>query len=191
MGMVNMQVPPVGMRVPITPNAKAPSSVPRKKSKDGSRVEQTMNAQDEIKELKQRIVELEELAKEEQEFPRNGDDYYVLTGAGSVVPYVWVDDKIDFKSQSLGNVFRTEEQAEFAVEKLKVETELRKFSKPFEEGKNNYFTVFDTNYANVDILGMSYSRVQGVIYFESEERAQQAIESVGKDRIKKYIFGVG
>ena len=36
MGMDNIQVPPVGMRVPITPNAKAPSSVPRKKSKDGS-----------------------------------------------------------------------------------------------------------------------------------------------------------
>ena len=29
-----------------------------------------------------------------------------------------------------------------------------------------------------------------VIYFESQEKAQQAIQSVGEERVKKYIFGV-
>ena len=31
---------------------------------------------------------------------------------------------------------------------------------------------------------------QGTIYFESKEKAQQAIETVSEERIKKYIFGV-
>lgn len=38
MGMTNMPVPPVGMRLPITPNDTAPDSVPRKKSQEGKKV---------------------------------------------------------------------------------------------------------------------------------------------------------
>lgn len=190
MGMVNMQVPPVGMRVPITPNAKAPSSVPRKKSKDGSRVEQTMNAQDEIKELKQRIAELEEQVERGQEFLQEGDFYWLIEYETEVSRSVWLDDDYDNKLLSVGNVFRTEEGAEFAVEKLKVEAELQKFSKPFEEGENNHFMVLDTYYESIGTWCLLYSKVQGAIYFESEQKAKQAIDTVGEDRIKKYIFGV-
>lgn len=190
MGMVNMQVPPVGMRVPITPNAKAPSSVPRKKSKDGSRVEQTMNAQDEIKELKQRIAELEEQVEQGQEFLQEGDFYWLIEYETEVSRSVWLDDDYDNKLLSVGNVFRTEEEAEFAVEKLKVEAELRKFSRPFEEGENNYHISFDTYNKFIDIDSLLYRQTQGVFYFESADKVQQAIETVGEERIKKYIFGV-
>ena len=31
---------------------------------------------------------------------------------------------------------------------------------------------------------------QGAIYFESREKVEEAIDAVGEDRIKKYIFGV-
>lgn len=190
MGMYNIQVPPVGMRIPVTPNAKAPSSVPRKKSKEGSRVEQTMNAQDEIKELKQRIDELEQQVREEQRFPQVEDDYWCVNNDTEVSEIVWYGDNYDQGRLSIGNVFKTEEEAEFVVEKLKVEAELRKFSRPFEEGENNYHISFETYDKFIDIDSLLYRQTQGVFYFESREKVENAIESVGEERIKKYIFEV-
>ena len=157
-----------------------------------------MSLQDKINEINEKIEvligDVKSLTNEldtmvENEFPRVGDTYWYIGKIGTGCWVVWEDSSVDKHLKSIGNVFETEGEAEFAVEKLKIEAELRKHSRPFEEGKNNYFMVFDTNYNSVDILGMSYSRVQGVIYFESEEKVQQAIETVGEDRIKKYIFG--
>ena len=149
-----------------------------------------MNLQEELKTLKERIVELEELAKEEQEFPQQNDKYWYIEDDTDIMPKVWWNNAYEQSRLSIGNVYKTKEQAEFTVEKLKVEAELRKFSRPFEEDKHNYFMVLDTCDRSIDIWGMLYSNLQGTIYFESEEKVQQAIYSVGEERIKKYIFGV-
>ena len=98
-----------------------------------------MNLQEELKALKKRIAELEELAKEEQEFPQDGDDYCYTTMLGRVCHGSWDNLNSETSMIELGNIYRTEEEAEFAVEKLKVEAELRKFSRPFEYGKFNYY----------------------------------------------------
>ena len=90
----------------------------------------------------------------------------------------------------VGSIFRTKEQAKFAVEKLKVEAELRKFSRPFELDAENFLITFNTITGSLNFLYRERNQLQRAIYFESVEKAQQAIESVGEDRIKKYIFGV-
>lgn len=149
-----------------------------------------MNLQEEIKALKEQISELEKHVKEEQEFPQDGDAYYYIEPYGRVDWYKWNKANFDLEVQAIGNMFRTKEQAEFAVEKLKVEAELWKFSKPFECGRFNHCIFLDTDSDCLDVDSMSYCQSQGTIYFESEEKAQLAIESVGVDRIKKYIFGV-
>ena len=79
---------------------------------------------------------------------------------------------------------------EGAVEKLKVEAELRKFSRPFECGEINEYIFLDTDSDRIDVENRYYFLTQGTIYFDSKEKAQQAIESVGEERIKKYLFGV-
>ena len=149
-----------------------------------------MNVQDEIKTLKQRIAELENQAKEEQEFPQFGDDYWYVDSDTDVLDVAWYGGEYDQGRLSIGNVFKTKEQAEFAAEKLKVEAELRKFSRPFEKGEYNSYIFF---YIDGDYLEVGYkvsAPSQGAIYFESEEKAKQVIQSVGEERIKKYIFGV-
>ena len=149
-----------------------------------------MNVQDELKALKERIAELEEQAKQEQDFPEHGDDYWFLSGGGTIDDSFYTDSHVDNKRMGMGNMFRTRQEAEFAVEKLKVEAELRKFSRPFEKGEYNSYIFF---YIDGDYLEVGYkvsTPSQGAIYFESEEKAQQAISTVGEDRIKKYIFGV-
>ena len=149
-----------------------------------------MNLQEELKALKERIAELEELAKEEQEFPQYNDTYYNIESNGRVDWFKWGEGDYDLEAQGIGNIFRTEEQAEFAVEKLKVEAEFRKFSRPFEYGKFNYNLLFDIDGNNFRTDVTSYCPSQGAIYFESVEKAQEAVSTVGEERIKKYLFGV-
>ena len=149
-----------------------------------------MNLQEELKTLKERIAELEELAKEEQEFPQDGDKYWYININGDVTSGKWEKFDIQEDMLEIGNVFETKEQAKFAVEKLKVDDELRKFSRPFKCGEINRYMFLNTDNESIDVVGLSYSQYQGTIYFESEEKAQQAVESVGEERIKKYIFGM-
>ena len=149
-----------------------------------------MNLQMEINSLKQRIAELEEQDKQEQDFPEHCDDYWFLSGGGTIDDSFYTDSHVDNKRMGMGNMFRTRQEAVFAVEKLKVEAELRKFSRPFEIYGTNYYLYFAKDDGFIGIACLTTSLAQGAIYFESENKAQQAIQSVGEERIKKYIFGV-
>ena len=149
-----------------------------------------MSMQDEIKSLKQRIAELESQVDEEQAFPKYKDFYWGVNAKGKVFCDTWEGFKFEKDMISIGNVYQTENEAVFAVEKLKVETELRKFSRPFEYGKFNYYLFFDIDGNSFRTDFTSYCPPQGTIYFESEEKAQEAVSAVGKERIKKYIFGM-
>ena len=149
-----------------------------------------MNLQEELKELKQRIAELEEQAKEEQNFPQDGDEYHYIEASGRIEWFQWDESGFDLRAQEIGNIFKTKEQAEFAVEKLKVEAELRKFSRPFKEDDNNYFIEIDLEDKLLSLDSSKYFQTQGTINFETTNAALLAIDTVGADRIKKYIFGV-
>ena len=149
-----------------------------------------MNLQMEINSLKQRIAELEEQVKEEQEFPKDGDVYWFINTAGETNWVQWHDTEIDNKQLSFGNAFKTKDEAEFQVEKLKVEAELRKFSRPFKGEDNNYYIEIYLPDKKLSIDRSEFFKTQGTIYFESRKKANEAVESVGEERIKKYIFGV-
>lgn len=150
-----------------------------------------MNLQEENKALKERIAELEEQEKDEQGLPQYDYKYWYVDFDGSVSSTFYDNNHyIDRYHQEIGNMFKTKKQAEFAAEKLKVEGELRKFSRPFEYGKTNYHIFFDIDGNSFRTNFTSYCPLQGAIYFESEEKAKQAISTVGVDRIKKYIFEV-
>ena len=148
-----------------------------------------MNLQEELKALKERIAELEAQVDEEQAFPKYKDFYWGVNAKGKVFCDTWEGFKFEKDMLSIGNVYQTENEAVLAVEKLKVEAELRKFSRPFIEGEDNWYMAlgdaFETYYMNDSI-----DPIQGVIYFDSLKRAHQATGEIGAERIKKYIFGV-
>ena len=150
-----------------------------------------MNLQEELKALKKRIAELEGLAKEEREFPQEGHWYWHITSDAGIGINSW-EGGLEFEKEqlSIGNVFRTKEQADFAVEKLKVEAELRKFGRPFKEDEYNYFIQIHPSHNNIVVESDDFYQTQGAIYFESTTIANEAIDAIGENRIKKYIFRV-
>ncbi|MFW3364519.1 hypothetical protein ACN2AU_08120 [Aerococcus viridans] len=152
-----------------------------------------MNLQEEMLRIKNEMIDefdkrVEALKEEEQEFPQDGDVYWYINPLGFAFHDEWSGFITEVHKIEIGNVFKTKEQADFAVEKLKVEAELRKFSRTFMWGTENTAMLFDGDNIKFDTR---LSHVfQGAIYFESENKAKEAIEAVGEDRIKKYIFGV-
>lgn len=153
-----------------------------------------MNIQERIEaletEFNKKIKALKAEVQREDEFPQFGDDYWYVDSDTDVMDTAWYDGEYDQGRVSIDNVFKTKEQAELAVEKLKVEEELRKFGRPFKEREENWMVIW--NGYDDNFVTESFSRLihLGSIYFENHAKAQQAIESVGEKRIKKYLFGL-
>lgn len=124
---------------------------------------------------------------------KEGDTYYSIYGNGNVSSEKkWFDDDYENNYREIGNTFLTREEAEFEVERRKIETEMLRLGgkRKAEQGKVNWFLEYRPVSGRIETLWSSYEMDQGVIYFESEEKAKKAVETIGKDRIKKYIFGV-
>lgn len=124
-----------------------------------------------------------------------GDDYWYINSFGHVrkTSYGLEDD---FKRMiEFGNAFLTEEEAKHEVERRKCEAILLKYGTrdmmSFGDGNKSKYCIYLNNFLNKIIFDDNYCvQSQGTIYFETKELAQKAIEEVGEERLKKYIFNV-
>lgn len=132
--------------------------------------------------------------------PKSNKNYYYMASDGDISNSYWNgDSKIDNDRYSIGNCFQTKEKAEFAVERLKVIAELKRFAqehnekeidwRDFGQCKYSIYCEFHDNAEYIDI-GCAKECKANDIYFTSEEIAQQAIDTIGADRIKKYYLEV-
>lgn len=119
------------------------------------------------------------------------EEYYGIEPDGEVMRHMF-DDVFDEDAREMGNAFLTEEEAEFECERRKIEAIMRKYSRPFDKDKINYFLVCNNNIDNSKTIEINYywSIHCSLPYFESKEIAQKAIDEIGEDRLKKYWFGV-
>ena len=141
-----------------------------------------------IEELEKELLELKELVKQEQKFPQFGDDYWYVDSDTDVLDIAWYDGEYDQGRLSIGNVFKTKEEAEFVAEKLRVESELREFSKSFDTDSLTFTICFDVEENELYSETRRFMS-QGSIYF-GWGQAEEAMDAVGRERIKKYIFGM-
>ena len=146
------------------------------------------------KEFNEKIEILKSEAQQEDEFPKVGEYYFHIGDTGDIYrteyapPYN--DDDYECR-ESIGNIFKNRDEACFAVEKLKVEEELRKFSRPFKHGAKNHTINYNHETEMVvNVNATATYQETGSFYFDSYEEVVEAIESIGEERIKKYIFGV-
>ena len=131
--------------------------------------------------------------------PNPGERYWYIPHCSDIASTPWSNYcELDADLFAMGNCFKTKEEAEFALEKHLVYQELKHFAdenndRPIEwENPNaeNYHIYFLYEENNLKVSGCWRWQDIGQIYFSSKELAEQAIQKVGEDRIKKYLFGV-
>lgn len=126
---------------------------------------------------------------------KTGDIYWCIDSDGLAVESVWEYDKIDDLRLETGNVFLTQEEVDFEVERRKCESVMLKY------GTRDMMSLGDSGIPKHCIC---YNHVigrlttdwygiynpQGLILFETEELAKKAIDEIGEEHLKKYIFNV-
>lgn len=150
--------------------------------------------QEELQKLKEefedRIRELEDKYKTEEEFkPEYGDEYWAISSRGEPDKFRWAGDIIDKGAFNLGNIFRTKEEAEFEVGRLKVLRELEKMGRPYDNRFMNWRIYLDGN-GDIDYYCETEERnIYGNYYFRSRYEVIKAVYKISEERIKKYLFG--
>ena len=121
---------------------------------------------------------------------QDGDTYYVVDfNDMNAFKIVFYNDEIDLNHRKLGNCFLTKEEAESELERVKIEAEMLKLGgrRNFKFNGDNYGIFYCEGINVVYYCNIVY---QGLIYFDTTKDAHDAIEKIGEDRLKKYIFGV-
>lgn len=130
--------------------------------------------------------------------PEYNRDYYFIRYNAEICYTNWIESDTDKERFILGNCFKTEEEAEFALKRQKVITELKRYALEHNEEEIDWYKStckYYIQYSYMDNkLDIRYGRYRknynSSIYFTSEEIARAAIEAIGEERIKKYYFEV-
>lgn len=115
---------------------------------------------------------------------RDREKYYRLFGDGRIGNLSF-DSRADEDVRNIGNAFLTKKEAEFELERKKIETIMRKYSRPYVAGEDNYCILYFHDEKKVDVGYYSVTDY-GLPYFESEEVVEKVIDEIGEDRLKKY-----
>lgn len=162
------------------------------KEKLKNKIEKT---KEEIKSMEQTLHELQnELEKKEGRWkPNCEDEYYCVLSDGNVCPVMYRGLEVGIDRLSIGNYFKTKEEAEFMVENLKVIEELKEFAFEPNWENSNQKKWYLSYYHDSGKIGIYYAfgaERMNEIYFVTHGECKKAIETVGEDRIKKYLFRV-
>lgn len=118
----------------------------------------------------------------------SGKEHYVLWTDGHIDANDFISH-LDEKKRDMGNAFLTREEAEFELERRKIEAIMKKHSRPFKYEEDNYHLKYFCRSGSICILN-SWEFNDGLLYFESKEIARKVIDEIGIDRLKKYWFRV-
>lgn len=159
------------------------------------------NLTDEEREQLLKLVEKSNEKKNKVWQPKENDNYYYIRSDGLVI-YTPYNSSFsgDVNRYKLGNCFKTEEEAEFALKKQKLITEIKRYiaeNDPEELDwknieQNKFYLCYNHNRCD-DNLDVSYNvtaRSMNTIYFSGKLDWEKMISDIGEDRIKKYLFEI-
>ena len=120
------------------------------------------------------------------------EECYSLTICGNVHHGFWDGSSSSIAIRDTGGIFLTKEEAEFEIERRKIETEMLRLGgrRKFNRGKDNYYITYDYIVKDLVYLNRNWVHDQGGIYFDTDIYAIDVVQEIGEDKIKKYIFGV-
>lgn len=161
-----------------------------------------------IKELLEQVQDVELTEEQEKHIkeylgiknkkwrPEIGKRYYYVDTYLATDYHYFDNDDTDNALLFTNNCFKTEEEALFRLEQIKVYNELKNFADENNEeidwecdAPKYYFYLNSINNELV-LSDLCRTRDIGQIHFSSRKLAEQAVAKVGVDRIKKYLFGV-
>lgn len=126
------------------------------------------------------------------------EDYYFIDYCNRIDFWKESNYKTDKGLYEIGNYFKTEEEAEFELQKRLAYQELKDYALEHNEmdidwendEQFKWRICYDTEEKYFPITySISWKEI-GQIYFTSEKIARDAVKAVGENRIKKYLFGV-
>lgn len=129
--------------------------------------------------------------------PEENETYYYSYSDGHIEKATCDNRNMDKNRYAIGNCFKTKEEAEFALERQKVITELKRFALEHNDKEIDWNNIEQRKCflsyqhdKNIIFIDFYYSVQIYNIYFTSEEIAQAAIKEIGEERLRKYYFEV-
>lgn len=159
----------------------------------------TVNMENLSNEERSTLLSLIEKAKQKNKVwkPEENETYYYSYSYGNIDEDTWDSANEDRNRYALGNCFKTKEEAEFALEKQKVITKLKRFALEhnkedidWNDSKQRKYVLSYQHDKNIIFIDYYYDYQSCSIYFTSEEIAQTAIKEIGEERLEKYYFEV-
>lgn len=132
-----------------------------------------------------------EVGKDKRERVKVGDVFFFVDSRGRIDSRF--DNRFAFSSYCYDthNYFKTKEEAEEYAKVLEIKRQLMKFADEYngaDSSQRKWFITYHTN--SLDGIALSSSantRDAETIYFSSKEIAKQAIDTIGKENIIKYL----
>lgn len=146
-----------------------------------------------LKSLTEEIEKLKKVEIEEDEVwkPEINENYYLVSGNGTIKKAKWIPCGLDVFRFDNGNVFKTEEEAEFEAERMNVYRKLRQYSSNRKLCKDYFYIGYDIFKKGIVYVKVSNSIIRyGDLCFESKEVAEKAVEFVGKEKVLKYYLEI-
>lgn len=136
----------------------------------------------------------EEKEKNKSWKPKEGDTYFYISGTGKVIFDTFMpclpsdNDKVLFN-----NAFKTAEEAEHMVEKIKIINKLRELSNIdfYDCETKKYALYYSPRFKIVSIQEHNcVKELPFSVYFATKEDCLNAIKEIGEDNLKKYYFDI-
>lgn len=157
--------------------------------------------------LQQKIVDMEkqlaelkkELEKKDKGIwkPELDENYYSIDNSGDIDCQANIQTAIDVEIFNFGNYYKTREEALKQANYLKYTNLLRKYVEEHSEPIDwrsidtpKHYIWYDHEIKILKTGHDIWARLQGIIYASSEEVLKDAIEFVGEENLKKYVFQV-
>lgn len=147
------------------------------------------------------VVGEREVVEEPKWKPREGELYFYINSNGEIEYRYYKNRNINDKRRicNIGNYFKTDEEADHMVEKLKVIKELQDFALEHNDEEIDWYDKEQDKWAicydieDKEIAYESGKKIKSVpfnVYFATEQDCERAIKTIGEDRIKKYYFDI-
>lgn len=151
----------------------------------------------EVEVTEEQVIEIEKLSKKRWRAEKN-KCYYYMTSGGDTVCEKDILYKYDDFRYSIGNYFKTNQEAREHINKLIYQQKYKDYVNEHNECEidwNNhyqlkYYAFYSFEDKSINITNLLYFKDQGAIYSTSKGAIENFIKEIGEDNFKKYILEI-